>query len=127
MRFITTLTTLVTILSSILIESKHLRTHHPTHLPTHLPTHNLTTLHPTMRPSFNPPQTSTPTPTWAYTPQQYYYYAQLFYERAAFDYNNFPHVGPAFYNAQENEIEAKYLESRGKLETEQLNKTLSPT
>ena len=101
------------LLSPFFVDSKHLR-----RPPTHRPTHHAPTLQPTTKPLVNPPTTK---PTWAHTPEEYYYYAKLYYEKAAFDYNFFPHQGPAFYNAQQNEAKAKYLEARGKQEASELN------
>ena len=49
-------------------------------------------------------------------------YAKLYYDRAKFDYNNFPHVGPAYYNAQMDEARGKYYEARAKLENAMQNK-----
>ena len=94
------------LLLTMFSDAKHLRPHHPTIRPS----------------SINPP---TPSPSWVFSPEQYYYYAKLYYERAAFDYKFFPHSGPAFYNAQEDEAKAKFYQTRGKEEKAQMQ-TLSP-
>ena len=45
-----------------------------------------------------------------------YYYAKLYYERAKFVYDNFPHQGPSYYAAQSDQARAQYYEARAKAE-----------
>ena len=100
------------------VDGAKLRKHHTKH-PTKVPT---------VSSSPTPPTSPTSKPTWAFSPEQYYYYAKLYYERAKFDYDNFPHEGPSFYAAQADEARAKFYQAQGKAETaSETIHTQSPT
>ena len=85
------------------------KTHAPHVLHTFMPTKKPTTPKPT-GPTISG---KTQSPSWQFSPEQYFYYASIYYARAKFDYDNFPHVGPAFYAAQTNEALGKFYEARG--------------
>jgi len=104
MRFLTfALVSLLAVIASA--KPKH---HH--HAPTSIPSY--TSLAPTAT-----------TPTWEFSPEQYYYNAKIYYERAQSIYDNFPHSGPAFYNAQLDEETGKFFQAQGKAEMAAINKT----
>jgi hypothetical protein len=67
----------------------------------------------TQAPTLEP--TSTPPVSWQKTAESYAYYADIYYERAAFDYANFPY-GPSFDNAEEDMATARYYEAKAKAE-----------
>lgn len=53
-----------------------------------------------------------------HTAAEYRYYASLYYDRAKFTYEHFPHSGPSFYNAQRNQAKAMYYTKRAEQKEE---------
>ena len=114
MHFATLLVISLTLINNICAKKPTNR--HPSHHPSH-PTYS-------MSPSTTNPTVPTSSPSWIYTPEEYYYIASIYYGKAKFDYDNYPHFGPAFYHAQEDQAAAKYYHARGQEEAQELaNKT----
>ncbi len=75
------------------------------------PTKRVTPM-PTLPPTHPRPS---PPPVLLHTSEQYYYYAQLYYQRADFLYKFFPHEGPAFQSAQADQAKGRFYTNRAQI------------
>jgi len=114
---------LLLLLAAAALAAKRKARRAPTHRATHRP-------QATPAPSVAPPPSGAPpsaAPVGAHTAAEYFYYAELYQERADFLYKFFPHSGPSFYSAQADAAKARFYEALGDAELAKESATAQPS